>query len=63
MSKPPVGTAAKKVKEADTSPRHRMIYVKIRTAEVRAELDRLVEERKALQAALKANKVAGAAKG
>lgn len=56
MSMAPIRTATAKASEAEISPCHRMIYLKIRLAEVRAELGRLVEERKALQIALRAEK-------
>lgn len=43
----------------EVNPRQRMIYVKIRMAEIREELANLAEERKALQLKLKDQKPAG----
>jgi len=43
----------------EINPRQRMIYVKIRMAEIREELANLAEERKALQLKLKDQKTAG----
>jgi hypothetical protein len=44
---------------AEIGPRQRMTYVKIRLDEVRAELARLVEERKKLQAVIAAERAKG----